>query len=268
MMKCVRTMRPATEKIMNSWAKGCDGTIINPIKDDQDMPYDTYAFLGVLRGSGDMIKKCIQKNYDYYFIDHAYFDAGHNKKPSWYRVTKNDHVQNKLLDCTSDRWHKYFNKSIKPWRTGNKVIVCPPTGAMEWMFDTHDWLNTTVDALKQKTDREIVVRDKPMNPQVKRIDGVTTINGFVKTTQDNPLSEDLADAYCVVTLNSGVGVTAIIEGIPVVCGPECAAFPVSNTLDAIEDLQTFDRQPWLNSLAHSQFTLEEMASGYAYSVIE
>jgi len=77
-MKCVRTMRPATEKIINAWAKGCDGTIINPIKDGQDMPHNSYAFLGVLRGAGDMIKKCIQKNYDYYFIDHAYFDAGQN----------------------------------------------------------------------------------------------------------------------------------------------------------------------------------------------
>jgi len=107
-----------------------------------------------------------------------------------------------------------------------------------------------------------------MNPQVKRIDGVTTINGFIKTKEDKALAEDLADAHCVVTFNSGVGVTAIMEGIPVVCGPECAAFPVSNTLDAIEDLQTFDRQPWLNSLAYSQFTLEEMASGYAHKVIE
>ena len=62
-------MRPYTEKIISSWAKGGGGEIISPIKDDQDMPHDTYAFLGVLRGSGDMLKRWMLNNYDYYFID-------------------------------------------------------------------------------------------------------------------------------------------------------------------------------------------------------
>ena len=258
-------MRPYTEKIISSWAKGCGGEIISPIKDDQDMPHDTYAFLGVLRGSGDMLKRCMLNNYDYYFIDHAYFLGGHDKKPAWYRVTKNGHNAYQIQDRPSDRYEKYFKQDIKPWRSGNKIIVCPPTGAIEWMFDTQSWLNDTVETLKQHTDREIVVRDKPMNPQVKRIDGITTINGFVKTTVDRPLDEDLAEAHCVVTFNSGVAVKAICEGIPVICGKECAAYPISNTIQDVETLKHYDRQTWLNSLSYGQFTLDEMSSGFAYN---
>ena len=48
-----------TEKIISAWAKGCNGDIITPIKDDQELPNNTYAFLGVFRGSGDMLKRCI-----------------------------------------------------------------------------------------------------------------------------------------------------------------------------------------------------------------
>lgn len=262
-MNCVRTMRPFTEKIISAWAKGCNGEVIAPINDDQEMPQDTYAFLGILRGSGDMLKRCMTNNYDYYFIDHAYFLGGHDKKPAWYRVTKNGHVNSELKQRDSDRYEKYFQQDIKPYRTGSKIIICPPTGAIEWMFDAQDWLSNTVETLKQHTDREIVVRDKPMNPQVKRIDGVTTINGFAKSKKDKPLAEDLAEAHCVITFNSGVGVTALCEGIPVICGPECASYPIANKLADVENLQQHDRQQWLNHLAYSQFTLNEMSSGYA-----
>jgi hypothetical protein len=262
-MLCVKTMRPFTEKIISAWAKGCNGDIIPPIKDYQGMRKSTYAFLGILRGSGDMLKRCIAKGYDYYFIDHAYFLGGHDRNPAWYRATKNGHVAHILKDRPSDRYEKYFKQDIKPYRSGSKIIVCPPTGAIEWMFDTQDWLNTTVGALKQHTDREIVVRDKPMNPQVKKENGVTTIDGFIKTQDDKPLQQDLDDAHCVVTFNSGVGVKALCEGIPVICGTECAAYPIANKIEDIENLQQHERQPWLNHLAYSQFTLAEMESGYA-----
>ena len=77
------------------------------------------------------------------------------------------------------------------------------------------------------------------------------------------MQEDLDDAHCVVTFNSGVGVKALCEGIPVICGIECAAYPIANKIEDVENLQQHERQPWLNHLAHSQFTLAEMSSGYA-----
>ena len=84
-MRCVRTMRASTEGIVRNWAKGTNGKIIDPIPNDQDMPDDEYFYWGILRGSGDMIKR---GGHDYYFCDHAYFKAGHKNNPNWYRVTK------------------------------------------------------------------------------------------------------------------------------------------------------------------------------------
>ena len=258
-------MRPATEGIIRHWAKGTNGKIIDPIPNDQTMPDDEYFYWGILRGSGDMIKR---GEHDYYFCDHAYFKAGHEGANPWYRITKNGHVNSQLQPRSSDRYEKYFAQDIVPWnRNGSHIVVCPPTGAIEWMFDAQNWLNTTVSALKRKTDREIIVRDKPMDPQVATKAGITQLIGFNKKTIDKPLEEDLSDAYCVVTFNSGVGVKAICQGIPVVCGPECAAYPVANDIENIENLNYPDREPWLYHLSYSQFNIEEMKSGYAYNML-
>ena len=155
-----------------------------------------------------------------------------------------------------------------PWKTtGTQIIVCPPTGAIEWMFDAQDWLSTTVKTLKQQTDREIVVRDKPLNPQIKIENGFTQLDGFMKNKIQKPLEEDLNDAYCVVTYNSMVALKAVCQGIPVICDVNCAAYPMSGNLHDIDNLNRPDREPWLWHLAHNQFTLEEMASGYAYNCI-
>ena len=261
-MRCIKTMRRRTEKIVEAWAKGTSGNIINPIPNNQNMPNDDYFFFGILRGSGDMMKRANS----YYFADHAYFKAGHDKVPAWYRVTKNAHVNSDLKDFPKDRYEKNFFRTLKPWRTtGSKIVVCPPTGAVEWYFDSHDWLETSIKTLKQHTDREIVVRDKPMNPQVSEKNGITTLSGFNKNKDQKPLAEDLADAWAVVTFNSSVAIDAVCEGIPVFCGKECSAYQVAeHDLSKIETPRYADREPWLWHLAYSQFTLEEMASGYAY----
>ena len=264
-MKCVKTMRRRTEKIIEAWAKGTKGQIISPIPNDKPIPEDDYFFFGILRGSGDMMKRAKS----YYFADHAYFNAGHDKNPAWYRITKNGHVNSSISDKPKDRYEKYFAKTLQPWKTnGSKIIVCPPTGAIEWYFDSKDWIETSIKTLKQHTDREIVVRDKPMNPQVSEQNGITTLSGFEKNKQQKPLEQDLKDAWAVVTFNSSVAIDAIYKGVPVFCGPECSAYPVGGrNLADIENPVRPDREPWLWHLAYNQFTLQEMESGYAYDCI-
>ena len=263
MMLCVKTMRAYTEKFVDYWAQGTNGKIINPIPNDQPMPEDEYFYFGILRGSGDMMKR---GGHDYYFCDHAYFNAGHDNNPSWYRIVKNGHVLNTIQDSTPDRYEKYFKQDLVPYSTtGSHVVVCPPTGAIEWFFDTNNWLDTTVKTLKQHTDREIIVRDKPLNPKVKVVDGKSVFEGIHKTKPQGSLDEALQDAWCVVTFNSTVAIKALVQGVPVICGPECSAYPLATKIENIESPRRDDREPWLWSLAENQFTTNEMSSGYAYN---
>ena len=106
-MRCVRTMRRATEGIVQHWAQGTNGTIIDPIPNDQAMPQDEYFYFGILRGAGDMMKR---GGHDYYFGDHAYFKAGHDNKPNWYRITKNAHTNSHITQQKPDRYEQYFQQ--------------------------------------------------------------------------------------------------------------------------------------------------------------
>ena len=172
--------------------------IIDPIPNDQDMPDDEYFYWGILRGAGDMMKR---KSHTYYFCDHSYFLPGHNNKTNWYRITKNAHTNSCITEQTPDRYEKYFAQDLAPWQTtGTQIIVCPPTGAIEWFFDAQQWLNGVLDTLKQQTSREIVVRDKPMNPQVKTVNGLTQLSGFDKHKSQKPLEEDLKNvkSFCIL----------------------------------------------------------------------
>jgi hypothetical protein len=269
-MKAVKTSRRATEKIPMAWSQGTKCDLIDPIPNHKHMLQDEYFYFGILRGTGDMLKRSIQNKWDYYSCDHAYFNAGHSGSNPWYRITKNNLISSTMVERSADRYEKFFKQDLLPWRQpskNNKIVVCPPTGAIEWFYDTQNWLNTTVKTLKQHTSREIIVRDKPMDPQVATKNGITTLTGFNKSVQDKPLDEDLSQAHCVVTFNSNVAVKSITQGIPVICGPECVAHPIANTIENIENLKSFDREPWLHHLAYSQFTLSEISQGYAYEIL-
>lgn len=268
-MLCVRTMRPFTEKIISAWAKGCDGDIIPPIKDYQGMRKSTYAFLGVLRGSGDMLKRCMAKGYDYYFIDHAYFLGGHDRNPAWYRATKNGHVAHILKDRPSDRYEKYFKQDIKPWnKSGSKILVLPPTNAIANFFNANDWLDNTLKVLKENTDREIVVRNKPYNPGIAKDHVGATIKIDIPT--DKKLGKiDWNEYYAMVTFNSNTLVESFANGVPVFCNSStCSATPIAETdFTKIETPVYGDRVGLFSSLAYNNYSMEEMANGTAWELL-
>ena len=97
-----------------------------------------------------------------------------------------------------------------------------------------DWLGTTINNLKQHTDRKIVV----------------------STKNDNPLSECLKDAWCVVTDHSNAGIESMINGIPAIFTNETRK---NGELSQVED-PPFDRS-FFKDLAHCQWNTEEIMGG-------
>ena len=83
-----------------------------------------------------------------------------------------------------------------------------------------------------------------------------------------PLSEDLKDAWCVVTSCSISAVEAMCEGVPVFCHAKGFATDVANTeLADIENPYYGGPEPWLYSLAYQQFTPEELGNGRAVEIL-
>ena len=106
--------------------------------------------------------------------------------------------------------------------------MLPPTNAIANFFDATDWLDNTIKILKQNTDREIDVREKPYNPTIE-IDHVgATVKVDKPTVHKGNINWN--DYHATVTYNSNTMIASLTNGVPVFCDPEnSAAAPISET---------------------------------------
>jgi hypothetical protein len=73
----------------------------------------------------------------------------------------------------------------------------------------------------------------------------------------------LRNAWAVINWNSGPGVQAVINGVPAFVGPTSLATPVANLdLTKIENPSRPDRSQWVDLIASTEWTLEELITGY------
>jgi hypothetical protein len=140
---------------------------------------------------------------------------------------------------------------------GKYVLVCLSSEGIHNYLDRPDWTNETIEQIKRYTDRPIRLRHKPRGRG-------TSGPSEAKV----PLSEDLKEAWCVVTSCSIVAVEAMCEGIPVFCDNKSFAVDVGNVeLADIENPYYGGPEPWLYSLAYQQFTPEEFENGTAVEIL-
>lgn len=165
----------------------------------------------------------------------------------YYRWHLNNFQMRSIRDVPDDRW-KALNTEVKPWsNNGRHIVIAAPTRTYAKFHQTENWIADTIDALARVTDRQLVIRDK----ESKR-----------------PLQADLEGAHCLVTHGSNAGVEAVISGCPVfVCRDSAAALVGLTDLSRIEKPIYPDRQPWLNSLAYSQFNERELVDGTLWRLI-
>jgi len=219
--------------------------------------YSSVAFAGLLRGNTHMLDAAIEKNLNFYYVDHAYFNSGY-KDPQWMRVTKNGFVQNCLIPNVDEtRFKKHFNSKFEDYRFKGKknIVVFPPSNTVARIFNQIDWEEKTVETIKKYTDRPIVVRRKS-GPIMD--DHLVKIVSKENYTYEETLEETLDNAYCVVAFNSAVALRALEKGIPVICERYCPAFPLSHSFEQIENLSEKERLPLFASLAWGQFTMGEI----------
>lgn len=223
------------------------------------------VFAGLLRGNAHILETAISKNINFYYVDHAYFNASY-KYPNWMRIVKNGFSQNTILPVSDDRLFTNFNIKFQDYsfRDKKNIVVLPPSNTFARVFKATDWETKTIEALKKHTDRPIVVRKK--NSPVMD-DLMINVVGKEIYNYEDTIEEVLNDAYCVVTFNSSLALRALEKGIPVICDKYCPAFPLSHTIEEIENLKEKDRIPLFSSLAHGQYTLEEISNPATFKFI-
>ena len=156
--------------------------------------------------------------------------------------------------------------SLQPWQQGKNIVIAVQRGDSEqWsgLPEPRAWVEQTVAKIKSVTNRPIVVRPHPRQ-RIAGITGVTVRNPrpLVNTYDDFDFDTDLANAWCVINENSGPGCQSVIAGVPAFVGTDSLAAPVANLdLSDIEKPWMPDRTAWLEDIAHTEWTTQEIASG-------
>lgn len=226
---------------------------------------------GILRGGDLVLKEAMKNKRDFYYLDHAYFNGGHETARPAYRIVKNELQLTKVYKRSSDRFLELGIK-LKPWRkSGDYILICPPSPSTTYFYDLqYDWLDKVTTILSQVTDRPLYIRYKP------GVVGVDLSKGYarpINIKHDYPtdpltLEQHFEKAYCVISFNSMAAVQAVCAGVPVITSSISSAAPVGRTdLTDIEDLIYPEREPWLYSLAYSQFYVDEILNCKAFGLL-
>ncbi len=229
------------QKVGSAFARGCGAQFDRALT---RMP-GTGVFYGILRGLGPLLREYQAAGQPWVYLDNGYIGRGHYT--GFYRASLNRYQHAGDGDPDYVRLSD-LAVSIRPWRKGACVLVCPPGPEYVEHHGLGDWLGETLAILESSTDRPIVVRGK---------------------ADTAPLARALVDAHALVTHASNAAVEAVLAGTPVFCTGDCAASPMAKSdLAQIDDpVYPDDRDRWAAVLAANQWTLDEMRRGDAWRAL-
>jgi hypothetical protein len=229
---------------------------------------------------GVVKRKYIQQhwkdNKDFYYMDTGYFGnfispGNPNGKKLFHRIVKNDLQKHWVEEYPSDRWQEICKidprYQWKGWKKkGRKILIIVPNrkSCVFYGYDNDPyingekpWLLNTIETIKKHTDMEIVIREK----------------GSRSARQHHSIFDALdEDIFATVAFNSIAALESVIYGIPSFVTVPCAASPL-----ALTDLSQIEKpfypveslvQQQCASLAYGQFTVEEIADGTAWKLLQ
>jgi hypothetical protein len=262
-MKWIFLSKNNTDEYVQMFASGCgiDPTCLETWNyDDSNAPL-------VLRGimKHKIIKRCWEDTRQFYYMDTGYL--GNRPGPNnphgwkfWHRIVPNNLQHDAVIPRPADRWQRLGIKMRQQQEHCRDILIVAPDEkpCAFYGITLESWLKTTIDTIKQHTDRPVRLRERPAS----RLDRKT-----------QKAEEWLADVHAVVTFNSSAATESIIAGVPVFVTAPCnAAKPMSNLdLSKIETpwFPTDDeRHAWACHLAYGQFHTTELADGTAYRILQ
>lgn len=180
------------------------------------------------------------------------------------------YFDNKIDETRWPKIQKTLNIQLRDYRkTGNHILICLQRigGWSLQATNLQNWLNTTIDTIKQYSDRKIVVRKHPGD---RMQSSIVLKHKNVSFSTSSHIVNDFRNAWATVNYNSSPGIASIINGVPVfVTDPtpqNSQIFPACDTdLSKIETPTLFDRTELLNRISQSHWNDDEVASGEAWA---
>ena len=172
---------------------------------------------------------------------------------------------------TSDRWNKLtadLNIDVKPWRNYGQYILLalqqPDDGSLLGA-NISKWAYDTVLEIRRYSNRPIVIRAHP-KPRQYDMDLIRKACEVSDVTYASPnavtMKQHLQSAWATVTYTSGLAIDSVVSGVPAYgMSPGSFVYDLEHDLSTIGNPKTYDRSQWLNDMAYTQWTPDEMAEG-------
>jgi len=251
-----------TDMIVNDWLVGSHGIFIDPEKRNEYPLELPIAFRSLTRRK--LIRKLWNEGRDFYYIDTGYI-GNLGKRKEFHRVVKNNvqHLKG-IIEVPSDRydalceWKSYMKYKGKQ-KAGDSILIVTPSDkpCKFYNIDRTEWLEDTIQTIKQYTDRKIIIRDKPLRRE--RIG-------------ENSLYHQLQrdSVHALVTYNSIAAIEAIHAGVSAfTLAPNTAQFFASQDLSIIETPYYPPEEEvvkFLKYLSYCQYTPNELRDGTAWAI--
>jgi len=124
------------------------------------------------------------------------------------------------------------------------------------------WIMQQIDAIKQVSDRPIVIRPHPRSPlHMKSLPADVVIEKPKRITDTYDSFDMHFDYHAVVNYCSGPGIQAAISGTRPIVGTYSLAAPVAVSINNLDQPYTTDRDQWLVEICHTEYTIKEINKG-------
>lgn len=208
--------------------------------------------------------------------DYAYYRIGINgflNDQGLYHSTKIDGTR--CLQVRQDLGVPEFPGWQDHTRDGILILLQLPGDASLRGQSLAEWLMDTVENLRSKTKRSIVIRLHPTMSAKSLAEFMAELAPMIVKNHadirwshgaERSLKDDLKKSGVAITYASGSAVDAVLQGVPMIaCDSGCLAWPVSaHHLDDFEDLKPVPANEvtrWIDALCMSQWTAVEMRQG-------
>lgn len=231
----------------------------NAYRQGETEPFDAVILSG-LRGQGGVIRS----DYGWLDIPVVVIDYGYLNRVSGIASFETGHWQvgvNRLgwvpdFPCPCDRLEALGIARKARARRGERIYLCGQhAGDPSHGLDRDGivrWALASIEALRKVTGREIVWRPHPDSPV--EIGSVATSHG--------PLDWD--DVEAVVTINSNIGLEALIEDVPVIARADAPYADLASEIyrEGLPGPRPDQLTDYLRRVSYAQWTLAEIGTGH------
>ena len=266
--------------VMTAFLKGAQrhGFEIRP----DSMTADVAVIWSVLWHGRMKVNKLIYDHYRSHKKPVIVIDIGALNRGTTWKVAVNhvtaDGYYGHQENLDPDRPAKLGLALSRPINPRPDILVCCQHLASMQVSDLESvetWINNIIREISLRTNRNIFVRPHPRSPfNQSKIFASLVSSTMVHFQTPKKLANTYDSFDCdfnyhaVVNHNSGPGIQAALAGTRPLVSPTSLAHPVGVDWSQIEQPYDVDRERWLIEIAHTEYTVDELAQGLCFTRIE